>query len=85
MRWLRELETTAWPACANACSICVATDASVAENINRGAPSEGLQSATVKSATFAGIAPSSLQLVASRYFFPAERSLAPTQVSSNQG
>ena len=36
MRWLRELETTTWPALAKACSISVATLASVAENTSFG-------------------------------------------------
>ena len=84
MRWFLELETTTWPAWANARSISVATDASMAENNSRGAL-PGLDSSTVRPAIAAGAAPSRCQLVASRYFLPAERSLAPSQVRSNQG
>src|ERR1700682_6180706 len=84
MRWLRELDTTTWPACAKACSISVATLASMDENTRCGAL-PGLESSTVRSATPAGISPSSRHAVASRYFLPADRSLAPIQVRSNQG
>src|SRR5271163_1040959 len=84
MRWLRELDTTTCPACAKACSISVATEASIEEKTKRGA-FPGLQSSTVRSATPAGIAPSRRQLVASRYLLPAERSLAPAHFKSNQG
>ena len=48
MRWLLEFETTTWPACANARSISVATEASMAENSSRGAL-PGLHSSTVRS------------------------------------
>ena len=48
MRWLRELETTTWPAWAKARSISVATEASIAENSSRGAL-PGLHSSTVRS------------------------------------
>ena len=63
----------------------MATDASIAENIRRGAPLPGFESLTTMSRIAAGISPSSRQAVASEYFFPAERSLAPTQVTSNHG
>ncbi len=85
MRWLRELDTTVAPALANACSISVATLASVAEKTSFGVFFPGLHSSTVSPAVLVGIRPSSLQEVASLYSLPAERSLAPTQVNSNHG
>ncbi len=57
----------------------------MAENMRRGAPLPGLQSFTIRSRTRSGISPSRRQLVASEYFLPEERSLAPTQVTSNHG
>ena len=58
--------------------------ASMAEKSRRGAL-PGLHSCTVRSATLSGMPPSRRQLVASRYFLPAERSLAPSHVRSNHG
>ncbi len=46
MRWFFEFETTTCPACANARSISVATDASMAENKSCGAV-PGFASSTV--------------------------------------
>ena len=64
MRWLREFDTMMWPAEANACSISVATDASMAEKTSFGAPS-GLDSETTMSRTYAGVSPPSRHTVAS--------------------
>ena len=83
MRWLREFDTTTWPACAKARSISVATEASMAENSRRGAL-PGLHSSTVMPATVSGTTPR-CQVMASAYFLPAERSLAPSHLRSNQG
>src|SRR5579871_5992266 len=89
MRWLRELDTTMWPAEAKACSISVATDASIAEKTSCGAfpvaAFSGLDSDTTMSRTYAGVSPPKRHAVASLYGLPAERSLAPSQVRSNQG
>src|SRR5437899_879282 len=60
MRWFLELETTTWPASANARSISVATEASSAEKIRCGAL-PGLHPPTVNSPTDPGITPSSRQ------------------------
>ena len=79
MRWLREFETTTCPAAAKACSISVATDASIAENTIRGA-FPGSQACTCSPATVAGRSPSSRHDVASEYRLPADLSLAPTHV-----
>ncbi len=84
MRWLREFETTTWPAWANSRSISVATEASMAEKTRRGAL-PGFESDTVMLAAADGMSPSRRQEVASFSFLPAERSLAPSQVSLNQG
>ncbi len=84
MRWFLEFDTTTCPARANACSISVATDESMDENSSRGALF-GLHSSTMRSAAESGIVPARCHLVASRYFFPAERSLAPSHRTSNQG
>ena len=84
MRWLRELETTTCPACAKARSISVATPASMAEKSRRGAL-PGLHSSTVRSATVSGVPPARCHVMASLYFLPAERSLAPSHLRSNHG
>src|SRR5450432_4453136 len=83
MRWLREFETTTWPACANSRSISSATDASMDENNSRGAW-PGLHSSTVRSATESGTTPR-CHVMASLYFLPDERSLAPSHFRSNHG
>src|SRR5205814_4235799 len=70
---------------AKACSISVATEASMAEKISLGAPLPGLASCTARSATLDGVDPSRCHLAASLYFLPAERSLAHSHVRSNQG
>ena len=85
MRWLRELLTTTWPARAKASSISPATEASIAEKTSSGAPLPGLASCTTRSARSAGGGTGSFHDAASRYFCPADRSLAPTQVSLNHG
>ena len=85
MRWFFEFDTMTWPPFAKACSISVATEASMAENISFGAPLPGFESCTIRSATLAGVVPSRCHFAASRYFLPAERSLAPSHVKSNQG
>ena len=84
MRWFLEFDTTTWPAWAKARSISVATEASIAENSSRGAL-PGLQSSTVRSATLAGVPPARCQVMASLYFLPDERSLAPSHLRSNHG
>ena len=56
----------------------------MAENTSRGAL-PGFESDTMMSAAAAGMSPSRRQEVASCNFLPAERSLAPSQVSLNQG
>ena len=45
----------------------------------------GFDSETTMSRTYGGISPPKRHVVASRYGFPAERSLAPSQVRSNHG
>ncbi len=84
MRWFFEFDTTTWPAWAKARSISVATEASMAEKSRRGAL-PGFESSTSLPATVSGIRPLSRQEVASWYGLPAERSLAPSHLSSNQG
>ena len=85
IRWLRELLTTTCPALAKASSISPATEASMAEKTSSGAPLPGRASCTTRSASSAGGGTGSFHDAASRYFCPADRSLAPTQVSLNQG
>src|SRR5579864_3862619 len=84
MRWFFEFDTTMWPASAKARSISVATEESMDENSSRGALL-GLHSSTTRSASLSGITPCRCHLVASRYFLPAERSLAPSHLTSNHG
>ena len=45
----------------------------------------GLHSSTVWSATACGVSPARCHFMASRYFLPAERSLAPSHATLNQG
>ena len=85
MRWLRELLTTMWPARAKASSISPATEASIAENTSSGAPVPGRASCTTRLASSAGIDAGRRHGAASRYNCPADRSLAPSQVTRNQG
>ena len=51
MRWLREFETMMWPADANACSISVATEASIAEKHQLRRAVRGFDSETTMSRT----------------------------------
>ena len=85
MRWLRELETTTWPACGES-PLDLGGDRGVHRGEHEAAEHcPACESLTIRSATFGGMAPSRRQLVASRYFLPAERSLAPSQVEFEPG
>ncbi len=86
MRKFLALEITGIPALANASSISPATDESRPENTKSTfLNSSGLQLATVISAIEEGRLTSSIQLAASLYFLPVERSDAPKPSISNQG
>src|SRR6185295_6895790 len=73
-----------WPAWAKAPSISPATDESRPEKTSFGAR-PGVASSTFRRATESPSGLGSRHAAASRYAFPADRSLAPSQVTLNQG
>src|ERR1700761_8631705 len=85
MRKALELETTAQPASAKAGSISFAAVESNAAKISLGVSLVGDAEFTVSAATREGSGVANRQVVASAYFFPAERSEAESQLTSNHG
>ncbi len=84
MRKALEFEITAQPAAANFGSISRAIAASTLANTIFGAPSGSAGDTTIF-AIRSGSGVSKRHLAASPYGFPLDRSLAATQVTSNQG